>query len=95
MPPLDLVRDELKELLPQSIVVRNDSIALLMPCYNEAISIAKMVRDFQRTLPSARIYVYGNNSTDDITIVAGRGAIVRYERPTICMPPSNPQIPRK
>jgi Glycosyl transferase family 2 len=42
----------------------NPRVAVLIPCYNEAVTIAKVVRDFSTALPSARIYVYDNNSTD-------------------------------
>ena len=41
------------------------SIAVLLPCYNEATSIARVVLEFRKVLPSARIYVYDNNSSDD------------------------------
>jgi glycosyltransferase involved in cell wall biosynthesis len=46
-------------------------IAVLLPCYNEAITIGKVVADFRRTLPAADIYVFDNNSTDD---TAGKAA---------------------
>jgi len=55
--------------------------AVLIPCYNEAKTIGKVVRDFRAALPDADIYVYDNNSrdgTDEIARTAG--AIVRYER---------------
>ncbi|QSO55323.1 glycosyltransferase [Alicyclobacillus curvatus] len=56
-------------------------IAVLIPCYNEARTIGKVVRDFRRELPTADIYVYDNNSTDETKSVAVRaGAIVRSER---------------
>ena len=55
-------------------------IAVLIPCHNEAAAIATVVTDFQRTLPTATIYAYDNNSTDDTAGVAARaGAIVRAE----------------
>jgi glycosyltransferase involved in cell wall biosynthesis len=55
-------------------------VAVLIPCYNEAITIGTVVRDFQQQLPSARIYVYDNNSTDDTAAVAAAaGAHVRHE----------------
>ena len=57
-----------------------DKIAVLIPCYNEAKTIEKVVTDFKRELPEATIYVYDNNSkdgTDDIARAAG--AVVRYE----------------
>jgi hypothetical protein len=53
------------------------SIAVLLPCYNEGTSIADVVLDFRRVLPSARIYVYDNNSSDDTSEKAARaGATV-------------------
>ena len=57
-----------------------DKIAVLIPCFNEALTIAKVVNDFKNTLPNAKIYVYDNNSTDDTgTIAEHAGAIVRRE----------------
>jgi glycosyltransferase involved in cell wall biosynthesis len=53
---------------------------VLVPCYNEAAAIEKVVKDFQAALPSARIYVYDNNSTDNtIAVATAAGAIVRRE----------------
>ena len=58
-----------------------DKIAVLIPCYNEAKTIEKVVKDFKRELPEATIYVYDNNSTDGTDEIAkNAGAIVRYER---------------
>jgi glycosyltransferase involved in cell wall biosynthesis len=55
-------------------------VAVLIPCYNEQAAIAEVVADFRRALPSAVIYVYDNNSTDDTSKIAARaGAIVRRE----------------
>lgn len=55
-------------------------IAVLIPCFNESLTIAKVVEDFRKTLPEASIYVYDNNSTDDTAEIAIRaGAIVRHE----------------
>jgi glycosyltransferase involved in cell wall biosynthesis len=55
-------------------------IAVLIPCYNEASSIGKVVGDFAAALPTARIYVYDNNSRDETIAEACRaGAIVRRE----------------
>ena len=55
-------------------------LAVLVPCFNEAAAIDKVVRDFRAALPSATIYVYDNNSTDDTSGVAARaGAEVRRE----------------
>ena len=48
-------------------------IAVLMPCYNEEVSIARVVRDFRAALPTAGIFVFDNNSTDN-TVKAARAA---------------------
>ena len=59
----------------------SDKIAVLIPCYNESATIAKVVADFRDALPEATIYVYDNNSTDNTAEIAKQaGAIVRYER---------------
>lgn len=56
------------------------SIAVLLPCYNEEVTIGKVVRDFKAALPKATVYVYDNNSTDRTAeIAAAEGAIVRRE----------------
>jgi len=56
-------------------------IAVLIPCYNESAAIAGVVRDFRTALPTAKIYVFDNNSADGTaTIARGAGAIVRHER---------------
>ena len=55
-------------------------IAVLIPCYNESLTIAKVVKDYKNVFPTADIYVYDNNSTDGTDVIArGAGAIVRYE----------------
>lgn len=57
-----------------------DKVAVLIPCYNEAVTIDKVVDDFKRVLPDADIYVYDNNSKDDTAAIAeDHGAIVRTE----------------
>ncbi len=48
-------------------------IAVLVPCYNEAAAVAKVVKDFRAALPSATIFVFDNNSTDN-TAAAAREA---------------------
>ncbi len=54
--------------------------AILIPCYNESLTIEKVIKDYQNVLPHADIYVYDNNSTDGTdTIAKNAGAIVRYE----------------
>ena len=45
-------------------------IAVLVPCYNEAGAVEKVVRDFREALPTATVYVYDNNSTDDTAAIA-------------------------
>lgn len=56
-------------------------IAVLIPCFNEAAAIGKVVRDFRAALPMATVYVYDNNSSDG-TVAEARaaGAVVRHER---------------
>lgn len=55
-------------------------IAVLIPCYNEAATIEKVVKDWKEELPEADIYVYDNNSKDNTDVIAAKaGAIVRYE----------------
>ncbi len=55
-------------------------IAVLIPCYNEAKTIRKVVTDFRAALPEADVYVYDNNSTDGTDQISREaGAIVRYE----------------
>lgn len=57
-----------------------DKIAVLIPCYNEALTIAKVVEDWKTALPEATVYVYDNNSTDDTAKIARQaGAVVRHE----------------
>lgn len=56
-------------------------IAILIPCYNEAATIEKVVRDFRRELPEASVYVFDNNSTDGTADLAARaGAMVIPEK---------------
>ena len=57
-----------------------DKIAVLIPCYNEEKTIAKVIRDAKASLPEATIYVYNNNSKDRTAEIAeAEGAIVRNE----------------
>lgn len=56
------------------------NVAVLLPCYNEALTIGKVIDDFARELPGATIYVYDNNSADDTSAIAREhGAVVRFE----------------
>jgi glycosyltransferase involved in cell wall biosynthesis len=55
-------------------------VAVLIPCYNEEVTIGKVIDDFKRELPSADIYVYDNNSKDRTSEIAlEHGAIVKKE----------------
>lgn len=60
--------------------LRGSGVAILIPCYNEAATIAKVVGDFRAALPEATVYVYDNASTDGTAdIAAAAGAVVRRE----------------
>lgn len=57
----------------------DNKIAVIVPCYNEASAIAKVVSDFNKYLPEATVYVFDNNSTDGTAdVAANAGAIVRH-----------------
>jgi len=57
------------------------SIAVLVPCYNEEVAVAKVVADFRRVLPTATVFVFDNNSTDaTAAAAAAAGAEVFLER---------------
>lgn len=59
---------------------QGEGVAVLIPCYNEEITIGKVIDDFKAALPKADIYVYDNNSKDKTSeIAAEHGAIVRFE----------------
>lgn len=61
--------------------MNNPSIAVIVPCYNEEITISKVISDFQNALPKAQIYVYDNNSKDNTYLVAKQaGATVYLEK---------------
>lgn len=57
-------------------------IAVLIPCYNEAVAIGRVVADFRAALPDAAVYVYDNNSTDG-TAEAARAAGAQVRRETM------------
>lgn len=72
--PFNKVCNERKSALSR------DKIAVIIPCYNEALTIGKVIDDFRRELPEASVYVYDNNSTDGTAAIArSRGAVVRLE----------------
>lgn len=57
-----------------------EKIAVLIPCYNEELTVEKVIKDFRRELPEAEIYVYDNNSKDKTAQIAREnGAIVKHE----------------
>lgn len=57
-----------------------DKIAVLIPCYNEEKTIAKVIADTKNALPEATIYVYDNNSSDQtVNLARAAGAIIRFE----------------
>ena len=59
---------------------KKPSVAVLLPCYNEEVTIGKVVRDFREALPDATVYVYDNNSTDRTAEIAREaGAVVKSE----------------
>ncbi|EDV9422064.1 glycosyltransferase [Salmonella enterica subsp. enterica] len=60
-------------------MMSNKKIAVIVPCYNEAQAVYKVVSDFRKILPAADIYVFDNNSTDETAAVANEaGALVRH-----------------
>lgn len=62
------------------INVNSNNIAVIIPCYNEALTIAKVVDDYHRELPEATVYVYDNNSSDGTAQIAREhGATVKFE----------------
>ncbi len=70
--------DELK--FPVELGIRQCNVAVLVPCYNEELTVGKTVADFREALPLATVYVYDNNSTDRTTEIAkAAGAVVRNE----------------
>ena len=57
-----------------------NNVAVLIPCYNEALTIAKVVEDYKKALPGSKVYVYDNNSSDGTAEIAKQhGAIVKHE----------------
>jgi len=65
----------------QDVVTQEPSIAVLIPCYQEELTIAKVIADFRRELPAAQIFVYDNNCADATAANARKaGAIVRREK---------------
>ena len=64
----------------QVVVIVNNQIAVLIPCYNEEQTVREVVSAFRNNLPAAAVYVYDNNSTDKTAAVAAKsGAVVCHE----------------
>lgn len=77
--------NRIKHILADDNVIMKakNKIAVLIPCYNEELTIEKVVKDFTRELPEATIYVYNNNSTDktaEIAKKAGAKVINEYQQ---------------
>lgn len=53
--------------------MKKPTIAVLIPCYNESQTIAKVINDYREVLPEANIYVYDNNSKDNTAEIAHQG----------------------
>ena len=68
--------------------MNSDSIAVIIPCYNEALTIGKVVDDFHRELPQATVYVYDNNSSDDTSRIATETATSAVRCFAISTPPA-------
>jgi glycosyltransferase involved in cell wall biosynthesis len=67
-------------LAPKLVTQLEPRLAVLIPCYNEAATVAKVVADFRAALPGADVYVYDNNSKDETSARAREaGAVVRTE----------------
>jgi glycosyltransferase involved in cell wall biosynthesis len=63
-----------------SMLERGHKIAVIIPCFNEGHAIAEVVHGFKSVLPSAKIYVFDNNSTDEtVAIASAAGALIRRE----------------
>ena len=74
-----MTANDLKETSVQQQLALLD-VAVLIPCFNEAAVIGQVIADFQQALPSATIYVFDNNSTDETSSIADvAGAVVREE----------------
>ena len=57
-----------------------EKVAIIIPCWNESLTIEKVVKDCKKAMPEASIYVYDNNSTDGTAEIAEKaGAIVKHE----------------
>ena len=72
--------------LPKNEEDEMSSIAVLIPCYNESVTIKKVIEDYKKALPEATIYVYDNNSsdgTDEIARKAGAEEMIHIRQKTL------------
>jgi glycosyltransferase involved in cell wall biosynthesis len=78
---ISILRHEATIPFADSGEIRELDIAVLIPCYNEELTIASVIADFLAELPNATIYVFDNNSTDRTAEIASQaGAVVLRER---------------
>ena len=69
--------DAPRDLPDDTALTEQPTVAVILPCYNEGKTIARVVEDFRRYLPGAILYVYDNNSTDD-TVGSGQSGGRRH-----------------
>ena len=70
----------LEDYINLDAIRQGEGVAVLIPCYNEALTVGKVVDDFRAAMPKADVYVYDNNSTDNTAEIAREhGAHVRFE----------------
>ena len=62
--------------------MKMEKIAVLIPCYNEELTIEKVIKDFKKELPEADIYVYNNNSKDRTREIAVKNGAIEIITPT-------------
>jgi len=73
--------DDSKQAYLTRGIYEGKKIAVLLPCFNEEVTIRKVINDFRNQLPTATIYVYDNNSSDNTAqIAAAEGAVVVREK---------------
>jgi glycosyltransferase involved in cell wall biosynthesis len=79
-PTGNLVAEQIDRCDAKSPSDQGRTIAVIIPCFNEEQSIADVIHGFKSALPSARIYVFDNNSTDEtVEIARAAGALIRRE----------------
>ena len=78
--PILTTKQTIRLYATKGTFMAEQTIAVIIPCYNEAVTIGKVIDDFRRELPHATIYVYDNNSSDKTSHIAEEhGAAVRFE----------------